>query len=111
MAKCSVCSSMMVGGYSDGGLSYCSLHCLTQSTLGDFCEECLAQTTEDSPGSTLTINFFGTKMSGASGRCNTCHSVVQGKWLQILFPVFCMGNYRVLYNGSKYVGRLLKDQT
>lgn len=109
MARCSICNCLMGGGYRDGESRYCSLHCYTQSPVAGFCEKCLAETTDASPGSTFTLNMFGTGLFGAADRCRTCHSVVQGKWIQLLFPVIRIGRYRVRYTGpTAYVGRRLK---
>ena len=109
MARCAICNSLMAGGYRDGDLRYCSLYCLTQSPVTGFCEQCVSETTDRSPGSTYTLNYFGTGMFGAGSRCRTCHSVVQGKWIQLILPVVRLGKYRVRYTGPKaYIGRRLK---
>ena len=109
MARCSTCNTMMVGGYRDGDLQYCSLFCFTQSPVAGFCAQCVAETTDESPGGTFTLNGFGTGWFGASDRCRTCHSVVRGKWIQLLLlPVVRLGRYRMRYAAvNTYIGRKL----
>jgi hypothetical protein len=108
MKRCAVCNSLMAGGFRDGEASFCSLYCYTQSPVPGFCEQCLSETTDVSPGGTFTFDMIGTGMFGAADRCRNCHSVIQGKWIQILFPVWRLAKYRVRYVGPKnYVGRRL----
>jgi hypothetical protein len=109
MTRCVVCNSLMGGGYSDVEGRFCSLPCFTASERPDFCERCISETTDEEPGSTFTFNMIGTGMFGAADRCRDCHSVIRRKCIQILFPVFTLGRYRVRYvDGTRFMGRKLR---
>jgi len=83
--------------------------------LREFCEKCLSETTDESPGSTFTMNWlFGTKLSGESHPCSNCGSIIQTKWFIFIIPILKLGKYRVIYleSGffeSRFIGRRLKD--
>ena len=90
--------------------------CQTKRRGADgFCQECLNQTSPESPGDTRTVNFlFGTRLIGHDERCNVCGSVVQTLWTCVVLPIISEGRYRVRYlesglMSSRYVGRKLLD--
>ena len=113
MARCTNCNTVMWGGYKSGEGAYCSLACYTASSLGDFCPECLAATTSDSPGGTFTFNSVGTRLFFSRDRCPKCHSIVQRKAVCALYiPLIPLAKYRVLYfGGNRYVGRKLRSDS
>ncbi len=89
-------------------------------TVQGFCQRCVAETTDESPGSVSTINGIGTALQGTRWKskgldpCPYCGSVVQQKWRMFGFPVKPLGSYRILYVkqgllGSRYYGRRLKN--
>jgi hypothetical protein len=61
-----------------------------------FCPQCIAATTEDSAGNSVTVNFVGTGMFGEDCACPTCGSVVSTKWATFLFPLVPLKSYRVI---------------
>ena len=78
-----------------------------------FCQECLAQTTDESPGFVFTINWLGIRLLGGGDPCPACGSIVQRKWICLVMPIVPLGRYRVVYLGqgfmsTRFVGRRLK---
>lgn len=81
-----------------------------RATIG-FCYACWAQTSDESPGDTRTVNLIGTAISGEAERCNTCGSVVKTKSIWLVFPLIPLARYRVIrLGGNSYIGRKLKKQ-
>ena len=83
----------------------------------EFCEDCIAATTDKSPGGTLTVNFaFGTKFIHFGANCPQCNSIVASKYFVVFFvPVFHLGTYRLKYRdvgffSSTFIGRQLRDE-
>ena len=72
-----------------------------------FCSRCLATTSDESAGSTLTVSGVGDKLYGAKDRCDECGSVVKLKaWCYLFIPIFPRGHYRVIsYQDGRYIGR------
>jgi hypothetical protein len=86
-------------------------------TPSGFCESCVGQTTEESPGSTRSMlpGFpigLGTCLFGEDDPCPACGSIIQSKLLLVVVPVVRLGRYRVIYLGGRgegqYIGRRLK---
>ena len=80
-----------------------------------FCPQCLAETTDESPGGATTYNFFfGTRLIGIGDPCSTCRSVVQDKYFCFLIPLVSLGTYRIKYLkgegtfSASFVGRRLR---
>ncbi len=79
-----------------------------------FCRRCYAATTDESPGSTFTINvLFGFRFLGWSGECPRCESVERTLWFLFVIPLLPLGKYRIKYVtegllNSRYIGRALK---
>jgi len=96
---------------------------ITDDSIGQiqgFCEDCISETTDESPGNANTINGIGTMLMGTRffqkglNPCSKCHSVIQTKWFTIGFGVNPLGTYRILYTKKgiitdKYHGRRLKN--
>jgi hypothetical protein len=83
----------------------------------DFCEDCLAATTNESPGAVLALNFaLGTTFYHSGGPCPNCGSIVATKcFILFLIPVVRLGRFRLKYHrkgffGSSYFGRKLRNQ-
>jgi hypothetical protein len=85
-----------------------------------YCARCVAETTDESPGSVSTMNGVGTALQGtrwsAKGLdpCPACGSVVQQKWRMFGFGVKALGTYRILYVkhgvfSNRYFGRRLRN--
>jgi len=76
-----------------------------------FCRACHAATTNESPGSTFTLNFvFGTRFLGWSSQCPKCESVVRWLWFWFVIPLVPLGRYRIKYLSEglvtdRYIGR------
>ena len=107
MDRCAKCNKILfINRFKDGDQRYCSLECLTTNETGYFCEKCIAETTNQSPGNTVLVNYtIGTYLVGSSNRCPICHSVIQTK----KFMLIPSGRYRMLYVGpNRYVGRKLR---
>jgi hypothetical protein len=79
-----------------------------------FCYSCWVETTDESPGPTVTINLIGTRLLGRGNPCSTCGAIVQAKWLCVVVPVVRLGRYKVIYakrhvlKAAGYIGRRLK---
>ena len=122
MKRCAYCDSIIVaGGHGEGG-DFCSRKCETrQRKLQDgFCERCLAQTIEESPGTVYSLNGIGTMLMGSRWRvkgkeeCLDCGSVIQHKWMTFGIGIAPLGTYRILYlrqglMESDFLGRRLRD--
>ena len=77
-------------------------------TVG-FCYRCWAETTDESVGHTMTVNFIGQRLLGEENPCELCGSVVQTKWFCIVLPLVPIGKYRVIrIKHGPYIGRKMK---
>jgi Zn-dependent protease with chaperone function len=106
--RCVECSrKILFGGYVDGAARYCSTTCYTAGPVPGFCNVCTAETTDESPGSTTSVNGIGTSLRPRGDRCRNCHSVRTRKWFVILFiPVIPLKEYRVRWlDSQRYLGR------
>ena len=72
-----------------------------------FCYRCWAETTDESPEGSFTVDLIGTRLIGADSECPTCHSAITTSWFCVVVPVRRLGRYRVLPGGPK--GRRLKE--
>jgi hypothetical protein len=98
--------------YRDGsGRSYCSDDCLLWGALGptQFCERCVSETTDKSPGNLQRMNGIGLGFSGKSDRCARCRSVVRQVWFTFFYvPLVPLAKYRVIHpNVTQYWARKL----
>jgi len=60
-----------------------------------FCEQCLAASTEKTPGDVSTMNGVGRKFYGAANPCVTCGSVIRTLWGTFIdIPLIPLGSYR-----------------
>jgi hypothetical protein len=111
MPACTICGVPVAGSYRrDGDAIFCSLACMTKNATGEFCERCLADTIDASPGGMFTFNLVGTNLIGGKERCPDCHSVVQRKVFQFVIPLVPLKRYRVLWvSPVEYRGRELRD--
>jgi hypothetical protein len=110
MIRCSVCRRrILCSAFRFDGSAFCSPYCATQDSQG-FCERCLTDTTNESPGDTAMGSLFGTLLLGGSDRCPHCHSIVQRKVSFVLcIPISWRRQYRLIYTGyDTYVGRALR---
>ena len=110
--KCANCGLTTVGGTQEDGKSFCSKECREFFQAPKFCDQCVAETTQESLGGTFTINvLFGTRlMTWGSEACPRCYSRIGRTWLWILLPLFPVtGQYRVKYQTRKrYYSRKMK---
>ena len=80
-----------------------------------FCRACYGSTTNESPGSTFTVNLvFGTRLMGGSEQCPACGSMIQWLWFWFFLPIIPLGRYRIKYLSdgllrSTYIGRKLRS--
>jgi hypothetical protein len=75
-----------------------------------FCCDCWAQTTDESPGDSFTVNLIGTAVTGEEQLCPVCASTIKTKHFWIIVPLIPLGRYRVIrYGTSDYIGRRLRD--
>ncbi|MBE7465783.1 MAG: serine/threonine protein kinase [Planctomycetes bacterium] len=66
-----------------------------QSVQSGFCERCIEQSQEQSPGSISTTNGVGRKFYGAADTCPDCGAVVRTLWFALIdFPLIPLGSYR-----------------
>lgn len=112
---CTNCRTLILfGGERDMGGLYCSWQCRTwywQVRLGlpHFCDHCLAETTDQSSGSTYSLNGTGTSLFGWQRPCPQCNSAVRTKCACLFFiPLIPLGTYRVKFSTpSQFISRKL----
>jgi hypothetical protein len=62
----------------------------------EFCDQCLASSTDQSAGNTALINFvIGSCLLGNAGRCAACGSTIKTLWALVVIPLAPFGSYRV----------------
>jgi len=60
-----------------------------------FCERCVAESTDETPGDISTMNGIGRKFYGSAEPCPECASVVRTLWWTFIdFPIIPLGSYR-----------------
>ncbi len=60
-----------------------------------FCEECIAESTDQTPGDVSTTNGVGRKFYGGAKPCPTCGSVIRTLWWTCVdVPIIPRGSYR-----------------
>ena len=60
-----------------------------------FCEDCKAESTEQTPGDVSATNGFGRKFYGSAAPCPKCGSVVRTLWWTVIdIPLIPRGSYR-----------------
>jgi len=75
-----------------------------------FCYRCWAQTTDESPGLSFTVDLIGTRLLGSDEPCSTCGSVVQTKWFCVIVPITRLGRYRVIRRRrGEHIGRRVEE--
>jgi hypothetical protein len=113
--KCSNCGRgvgiFQLGGYRDELGIFCSTRCQSFFHYPRFCETCMSVTTDESAGSTRTLNGCGTKLHGAGvAQCPVCGAFVQTKSFCIFdIPLISFGQYLFKWPTSdRYISRRLK---
>jgi hypothetical protein len=80
-----------------------------------FCQKCFDATTDDTTGSTFTVNWLlGTRLHDEGDMCTECGSMQASLWLWFLVPIMRVGTYRIIYtkrdiSSKEWVGRKMKD--
>jgi len=65
------------------------------TSRGVFCEHCVAETTDKTPGDVSTINGIGRKFYGSAAPCPECASVIRTLWWTVIeVPVVPLASYR-----------------
>ena len=111
--KCSNCGSTIVfGGKGEGDNYFCNQVCLENYKYPGFCPDCIAETTDESPGGTTTVNGIGTTLYleiGNAAKCPTCYSIIKKKWFCFVYiPIAPLKTYRIKrLPRNRYLGRLL----
>ena len=60
-----------------------------------FCESCLAESSDETPGDVSATNGFGRKFYGAAAPCTKCGSIVRTLWWTAIdIPLIPRGSYR-----------------
>jgi hypothetical protein len=72
----------------------------------------MAETTDESPGNTRTLNGVGTRLYGNKAKCPACYSVIKRKCFCIVFiPVIPLRQFRVKpVTATRYLGRRLPPE-
>ncbi len=102
MEHCNNCKKVILfGAIQSANGVFCSDTCEAGyiALQQGFCEVCLAQTTDESPGNLRQINGIGTSWGfdlGGKDKCPTCGSVVKTKWFCFIFPLVPTDKFRVL---------------
>jgi len=110
--KCANCGSVIAFGKKDGDNYYCNNICKEHHKHPGFCQECVAETTNETPGDTATFNGVGIRLYGNAAKCPTCYSVIKRKWFCIVFiPIFPLRKFRIKpVTIKRYLGRRLPDE-
>jgi len=110
--KCANCGATIVFGKQTGDNQYCNDICRENHQKPGFCGDCVAETTDVSPGGTFTYNGIGTKLYGNDAKCPQCASVIKRKWFCILFiPVIPLKKFRIKQvTARRYLGRFLPPE-
>jgi hypothetical protein len=80
-----------------------------------FCEDCIAATTDESPGGALSNFAFGTTFFHSGEPCPNCNAIIATKYIIAFFvPVVRLGRFRLKYHQrgffrSVYIGRRLRS--
>ena len=70
-----------------------------------FCEDCLAESSDQTPGDVSATNGFGRKFYGAAAPCTKCGSVVRTLWWTAIdIPLMPRGSYRYKTVSDNEVG-------
>src|ERR1700733_1786299 len=60
-----------------------------------FCDHCVAESTDKTPGDVSTLNGIGRKFYGSAAPCPECASVIRTLWWTLVeLPVVPLGSYR-----------------
>ena len=103
--SCTNCRTLILfGGQRNASGVFCSWQCRSwnwqvQLDLPPFCDHCLAETSDQSSGSTYSINGVGTSLFGWDQPCPQCSSAVRTKCACLFFiPLVPLGKYRVKFS-------------
>jgi hypothetical protein len=67
----------------------------TVTSRGVFCAQCVAETTDQTPGDVSTLNGIGRQFYGSAEPCPECASVVRTLWWTLVsLPVVPLASYR-----------------
>jgi hypothetical protein len=67
----------------------------TVASRGIFCAQCVAETTDETPGDVSTLNGIGRQFYGSAAPCPECASVIRTLWWTLVsLPVVPLGSYR-----------------
>jgi hypothetical protein len=110
MARCASCNGVIFFGKKEGDLQFCNQTCMEFFAAPNFCQNCVDETTPESPRGTYVINGVGTRIYGNRSKCPNCFSVIKKKWFCIVYiPVIPLGTYRIKpVTVTRYLGRKLK---
>jgi hypothetical protein len=65
------------------------------ASRGIFCEHCIAETTDETPGDISTLNGIGRQFYGSAAPCPECASVIRTLWWTLVsLPVVPLASYR-----------------
>jgi len=65
------------------------------ASRGIFCESCVAETTDETPGDVSTLNGIGRQFYGSAAPCPECASVIRTLWWTLVsLPVVPLASYR-----------------
>jgi hypothetical protein len=109
--KCQNCGlRLLINAKRDENGAFCSAVCQQYFRYPGFCKSCAAATTEESAGSTFTMNGVGTELYGSKDPCQHCGSIIRTKFIVFVFiPLIPLGKYRFKWaTPHRYVSRKLK---
>jgi hypothetical protein len=67
----------------------------TVASRGIFCAQCVAETTDETPGDVSTLNGIGRQFYGSAAPCPECASVIRTLWWTLVsLPFVPLGSYR-----------------
>src|ERR1700722_10620764 len=65
------------------------------ASRGIFCEHCIAETSDETPGDVSTLNGIGRQFYGSAAPCPECASVIRTLWWTLVsLPVVPLASYR-----------------
>lgn len=76
-----------------------------------FCEHCVSETTDETPGDVRSLNGVGRKFYGSAAPCPQCASVIRTLWWTFAsIPLLPVASYRYKTASEHYLGANVRSR-